>query len=130
MRKIATLLALLLLVPLQPLHAATKAGAPCTVIGKSVTEQNKTFVCTKSGSKKIWKLQSIDQLIASDVLKAEKNMEPQKYKDFLVNKLQSKHNYSVDDAKEMVDALMNGYKKKLFDLSTDDLYVPSSLHFT
>jgi hypothetical protein len=72
MRKMAALLTLLLLVPLQPLHAATKTGAPCTVIGKSVTEQNKSFVCTKSGSKKIWKLQSIDQLIASDVLKAEK----------------------------------------------------------
>lgn len=72
MRKIAILLALLLLAPLQPLHAATKAGAPCPVIGKSVTEQKKVFICTKSGSKKIWRLQTIDQLIASDLLKAEK----------------------------------------------------------
>jgi hypothetical protein len=72
MRKIAILLALLLLAPLQPLHAATKAGAPCPVIGKSVTKQKKVFICTKSGSKKIWRLQTIDQLIASDLLKAEK----------------------------------------------------------
>ena len=72
MRKIAILLALLLLAPLQPLHAATKAGAPCPVIGKSVTEKKKVFICTKSGSKKIWRLQTIDQLIASDLLKAEK----------------------------------------------------------
>jgi hypothetical protein len=72
MRKIAGLIALLLLLPLQPLHAATKAGASCTVIGKTLTELNKTFICTKSGSKKIWKVQTIDQLIASNVLKAEK----------------------------------------------------------
>ena len=72
MRKIAILLALLLLAPLPPLHAATKAGAPCPVIGKSVTKQKKVFICTKSGSKKIWRLQTIDQLIASDLLKAEK----------------------------------------------------------
>ena len=72
MRKIAILLALLLLAPLQPLHAATRAGAPCPVIGKSVTKQKKIYICTKSGSKKIWRLQTIDQLIASDLLKAEK----------------------------------------------------------
>ena len=72
MRKIAILLALLLLAPLQPMHAATRAGAPCPVIGKSVTKQKKIYICTKSGSKKIWRLQTIDQLIASDLLKAEK----------------------------------------------------------
>ncbi len=72
MRKIATLIALITLLPIQPLNAATKVGATCPVIGKSVTEAKKTYICTKSGSKKVWKLQSIDQLITSEVQKAEK----------------------------------------------------------
>lgn len=72
MRKIAMLCALVILMPVQSVNAATKLGSTCPVIGKSVTEGKKIYVCTKVGSKKVWKIQSFDQLIASEVLKAEK----------------------------------------------------------
>lgn len=72
MRKIVTLVILMLLLPFQPSNAATKAGTACNVVGKSITESKYTYVCSKSGSKKIWKIQTIDQLISAEVSKAEK----------------------------------------------------------
>ena len=73
MKKLAILLiALLLAFSCSPALGATKAGSACTTIGSSVTEQGKVLICTKSGNKKVWALQTIDQLISSEVQKAEK----------------------------------------------------------
>lgn len=38
-----------------PAHAAIKAGAKCTVKGQIKTSNGKTFTCTKSGKKMVWK---------------------------------------------------------------------------
>jgi hypothetical protein len=72
MKKLIALVMLLMLLPISPLNAATKVGSPCPVIGKSLTELKKTLICTKTGNKKVWKLQTLDQLITSEVQKAEK----------------------------------------------------------
>jgi hypothetical protein len=72
MKKLIALVMLLMLLPINPLNAATKVGSPCPVIGKSLTELKKTLICTKTGNKKVWKLQTLDQLITSEVQKAEK----------------------------------------------------------
>ena len=73
MKKLAILLiALLLAFSCSPALGATKAGSACTTSGSSVTEQGKVLICTKSGNKKVWALQTIDQLISSEVQKAEK----------------------------------------------------------
>jgi hypothetical protein len=72
MKKLIALVMLLMLLPIIPLNAATKVGSPCPVIGKSLTELKKTLICTKTGNKKVWKLQTLDQLITSEVQKAEK----------------------------------------------------------
>jgi len=73
MKKLAILpIALLLAFSCSPALGATKAGSACTTIGSSVTEQGKVLICTKSGNKKVWALQTIDQLISSEVQKAEK----------------------------------------------------------
>jgi hypothetical protein len=73
MKKITTLIiALLIAISYTPALAATKVGTPCPTLGNSVTEQKKVLVCSKSGSKKVWRVQTIDQLILSEVKKAEK----------------------------------------------------------
>jgi len=72
MKKLIALVMLLMLLPISPLNAATKVGSACPVIGKSLTELKKTLICTKTGNKKVWKLQTLDQLITSEVQKAEK----------------------------------------------------------
>jgi hypothetical protein len=72
MKKLIALVMLLMLLPINPLNAAPKVGSPCPVIGKSLTELKKTLICTKTGNKKVWKLQTLDQLITSEVQKAEK----------------------------------------------------------
>lgn len=72
MRKLIALLMLLMLLPINPIHASTKAGAPCPAVGKSISEAKSVLICTKSGNKKLWKIQSIDQLISAEVQKAEK----------------------------------------------------------
>ena len=72
MKKLIALVMLLMLLPINPLNAAPKVGSPCSVIGKSLTELKKTLICTKTGNKKVWKLQTLDQLITSEVQKAEK----------------------------------------------------------
>jgi hypothetical protein len=72
MKKLIALVILLMLLPISPLNAATKVGSACPVIGKSLTELKKTLICTKTGNKKVWKLQTLDQLITSEVQKAEK----------------------------------------------------------
>ena len=72
MKKLIASLMLLMLLPVHPTNAATKVGMSCPTIGKSIIELKKTLICTKSGSKKLWKIQSIDQLITSEVQKAEK----------------------------------------------------------
>jgi hypothetical protein len=72
MKKLIALVTLLMLLPISPLNAATKVGSACPVIGKSLTELKKTLICTKTGNKKVWKLQTLDQLITSEVQKAEK----------------------------------------------------------
>jgi hypothetical protein len=72
MKKLIALVMLLMLLPISPLNAATKVGSACPAIGKSRTELKKTLICTKTGNKKVWKLQTLDQLITSEVQKAEK----------------------------------------------------------
>lgn len=72
MKKLIALVMLLMLLPINPLNAAPKVGSPCPVISKSLTELKKTLICTKTGNKKVWKLQTLDQLITSEVQKAEK----------------------------------------------------------
>ena len=73
MKRFTFLLAIVLIcIPAQSADAASKAGTSCPTLGKSITELKTTLVCVKSGSKKIWKIQSFDQIISSEVQKAEK----------------------------------------------------------
>ena len=69
---IAFVIVALMGISLPHAEAASKVGTSCPVVGQSTTEQQKVLICTKSGSKKVWIAQSIDQLIASEVQKAEK----------------------------------------------------------
>jgi hypothetical protein len=44
-----------------PAHAATVGnGKPCTRVGKTATAGGKLYVCTKEGSKKVWREASAD----------------------------------------------------------------------
>ena len=55
MRKILTaFIALSLAVSIAPLHAATKAGDKCTVLGQKKSAHGKEFTCVKSGKKLVW----------------------------------------------------------------------------
>ena len=73
MKKLAILIiAVFIATSTQPALAATKVGTACPALGNSTTEQRKVLVCVKSGSKKVWAVQTIDQLITSEVGKAEK----------------------------------------------------------
>ena len=55
MRKIFTaFIALSLAVSIAPLHAATKAGDKCTVLGQKKSANGKEFTCVKSGKKLVW----------------------------------------------------------------------------
>ena len=40
--------------PLSPLSAAVKAGAPCAKVGAKSVAVGKTYTCIKSGKKLIW----------------------------------------------------------------------------
>ena len=50
----ATLLCLLIAIPLAPAQAAAKAGAACSKAGLKSVVAGKTFTCIKSGKKLVW----------------------------------------------------------------------------
>ena len=54
-RPVAIVAITILLTVSQNAEAAVKSGTACTTIGKSVTSNGKTFICTKSAGKKIYK---------------------------------------------------------------------------
>ena len=72
MKKLIALLIFLMLLPINPTNAATKAGSPCPVVGKSISEAKSILICINLGNKKVWKIQSIDEVIAAELKKAEK----------------------------------------------------------
>ena len=73
MKRFCALLVILsICLPFQGAHAASKVGASCPTIGKSITEQKAILICVKSGSKKIWKVQTLEQSITAQVQKAER----------------------------------------------------------
>ena len=67
-------------------------------------------------------------IVEKDVSNAERNMAADKYSDYLIKRLQKKSGYSLDDAKELVESIMDGYKKVkdghiafIYDLTGDKL---------
>lgn len=48
--------------------------------------------------------------IEKDVSKAEQTLNPEKYREFLINRVETKNNYDHKDAVELVDAILEGYK--------------------
>ena len=48
--------------------------------------------------------------IDKDVAKAEQSLSPEKYREFLINRVETKNNYEHKDAIELVDAILEGYK--------------------
>ena len=56
--------------PLPIAKAATKVGAACPTLNKTVTEKSSTFICLKSGSKRSWQLLTPDLKIKIEIEKA------------------------------------------------------------
>jgi hypothetical protein len=55
-RPVALAVITILLTVTQSAEAAVKSGTACKTLGKSVTSNGKTFICTKSAGKKIYKI--------------------------------------------------------------------------
>jgi hypothetical protein len=69
-RLLASVLLISLIGPLPIAEAATKVGAACPTLNKTVSEKSSTFICLKSGSKRSWQLLTPDLKIKIEVEKA------------------------------------------------------------
>lgn len=47
--------------------AATKSGSSCPIVGKSMKEGSKVLICSKIAGKNKWRLQTLDEQIASEI---------------------------------------------------------------
>lgn len=69
-RIISAVLLFALLFPIPLATAATKAGSTCPTINKTVVEKSVSFICLKSGAKKLWQPLTPDLKITIEVEKA------------------------------------------------------------
>ena len=69
-RLIIAAIVIALVCPIPIAQAATKVGATCPTLNKTVTEKSSTFICLKSGSKRSWQLLTADLKIKLEVEKA------------------------------------------------------------
>ena len=69
-RLVIAVVLLSLATPIPLANAATKVGAACPTVNKTITEKSSTFICLTSGSKKLWQLLTPDIKIKIEVEKA------------------------------------------------------------
>ncbi|MCX6443720.1 MAG: SGNH hydrolase domain-containing protein [Actinobacteria bacterium] len=69
-RLIITVVLISLASPLPLANAVTKVGTTCPTVNKTVVEKSSTFICLKSGSKKLWQLLTPDLKIKIEIEKA------------------------------------------------------------